>query len=85
MRGLGEDNAAVVKEADGTLEDATAAVTPAARSLITRLRSFDNSPDEVRIEFGVQSSAQTEASIASVAAELAPSGSEGLEGVGCYG
>ena len=69
MRGLGKDRSSLVEQADKTFEDATAAVTPAARSLIARLRSMDNPPDEVGIEFGVQLSAQTGAFIASVAAE----------------
>jgi hypothetical protein len=68
-RGLGRDRADLVDKAEKTLEDATAAVTPAARSLITRLRSIEDPPDEVAIEFGVQLSAQTGAFIASVAAE----------------
>lgn len=68
-RGIGKDRADLVEEADKTFEDATAAVTPAARSLIARLRSIDNPPDEVGIVFGVQLSAQTGAFIASVAAQ----------------
>jgi hypothetical protein len=69
MRGIGKDRSALVEKADETFEDATAAVTPAARSLIARLRSIDDPPDEVGIEFGVQLSAQTGAFIASVAAQ----------------
>ena len=69
MRGLGKDRSALVEKADETFEDATAAVTPAARSLIAQLRSIDDPPDEVGIEFGVQLSAQTGAFIASVAAQ----------------
>ena len=69
MRGLGKDRSTLVEEADKTFEDATAAVVPAAGSLIARLRSIGNPPDEVGIEFGVQLSAQTGAFIASVAAE----------------
>jgi len=69
MRGIGKDQSTLVEKADKTFEDATAAVIPAARSLIGRLRSVDNPPDEVGIEFGVQLSAQTGAFIASVAAE----------------
>jgi hypothetical protein len=68
-RGLGKDRSSLVEEADKTFEDATAAVTPAARSLIARLRSIDDPPDEVAIQFGVQLSAQAGAFIASVAAE----------------
>lgn len=69
MRGLGKDRSALVEKADETFEGATAAVTPAARSLIARLRSLDDAPDEVTVEFGVQLSAQTGAFIASVATE----------------
>jgi NTP-dependent ternary system trypsin peptidase co-occuring protein len=69
MRGLGKDRAALVKRADKALEDGTAAVTPAARSLIARLRSIDDPPDEDGIDFGVQMSAQTGTFIASVAAQ----------------
>lgn len=68
-RGLGRDRSGVVEEAGKTFEEATAAVTPAARSLIARLRSMEDAPDEVGVEFGVQLSAQTGAFIASVAAE----------------
>jgi NTP-dependent ternary system trypsin peptidase co-occuring protein len=68
-RGIGKDRAALVEQADKTFEDATAAVTPAARSLLARLRSIDDPPDEIGIVFGVQLSAQTGAFIASVAAE----------------
>ena len=39
MRGLGKDRSWIVEQAGRTFEDATAAVTPAARSLIDRLRS----------------------------------------------
>jgi hypothetical protein len=69
MRGLGKDASALVEQADKTFDGAIAAVTPAARSLIARLRSIDDPPDEVGIEFGVQLSAQTGAFIASVAAD----------------
>jgi len=68
-RGLGNDRSALVEKASKTFEDTTAAVTPAAHSLITRLRSIADPPDEVGIEFGVQLSAQTGAFIASVAAD----------------
>jgi len=66
-RGLGKDHPALVEQADKTFEDATATITPAARSLIARLRAIDDPPDEVGIEFGVELSAQTGAFIASVA------------------
>src|SRR5690242_302614 len=69
MRGIGKDRSALLQETDKTFEDVTAAVTPAARYLITWLRSIDGPPDGVRIRFGVQLSAQTGAFIASVAAQ----------------
>jgi hypothetical protein len=69
MRGGGLGRPALVEQAGITFEDATSAVTPAARSLIRRLRDGEDSPDEVSIEFGVQLSAHTGAFIASVAAE----------------
>jgi Trypsin-co-occurring domain 1 len=68
-RGVGSGRSTLVEKADKTFEDATAAVTPAARSLIARLRSFEDPPDEVGIECGVQPSAQNGAFIAAVAAE----------------
>ena len=68
MRGLGKDRPTVAEQADKTFEEATAAVTPAAESLIARLRSIDDPPAEIGIEFGVQLSAQTGAFIASAAA-----------------
>ncbi len=69
IRGLGQDRSKLVEQADKTFEDATAAVTPAAQSLIARVRSIADPPDEVCMEFGLQMSAQTGAFIASVAAE----------------
>ncbi len=69
MRGVGKDRTALVEAADKTFEDATAAVTPAASSLLARLRSINDPPDEIVIVFGVQLSAQTGAFIASVAAQ----------------
>lgn len=52
VRGLGKGRSALVEQADKTFEDATAAVTPAARSLIARLRAVEDPPDVVGIEFG---------------------------------
>jgi len=68
-RGLGKAYPALVEQADKTFEDATATVTPAALSLIARLRGIDDPPDEVGIEFGVQLSAQAGAFIASAAGQ----------------
>jgi hypothetical protein len=68
MRGL-KDSTVLVEQADKTFEAATAAITPAARSLISRLRAIEEAPDEIGIEFGLQLSAQAGAFIASAAAE----------------
>ena len=40
MRGLGKDHPTLAERTDRTFEEATAAVTPAARSLIAQLRSI---------------------------------------------
>jgi hypothetical protein len=69
MRGLGKDHPSLAERTDKTFEQATASVAPAARSLMTRLRSIEDPPDEIGINFGVQLSAQTGSFIASVAAE----------------
>jgi hypothetical protein len=69
MRGLGKDGSSLAERADKTFEQATAAVTPSAHALIARLRSMDDPPEEISIEFGVQLSAQTGAFIAALAAE----------------
>jgi Trypsin-co-occurring domain 1 len=68
MRGLGKDRPTVAERADKTFEEATAAVVPAASSLMARLRAAADPPDEIAIEFGVQLSAQTGAFIAAAAA-----------------
>ncbi len=68
MRGLGKDHLATAERTEKTFEEATAAVTPAAKTLIARLRAIDDPPEEIGIEFGVQLSAQSGAFIASMAA-----------------
>jgi hypothetical protein len=67
-RGLGRDSPTLAERTDKTFEEATAAVTPAAASLIAQLRSISSPPAEIVLEFGVQLSAQTGAFIASAAA-----------------
>jgi Trypsin-co-occurring domain 1 len=69
VRGLGIDRSTLAERADKTFEEATATVAPAASSLIARLRSAVDPPDEIAVEFGVQLSAQTGAFVASAAAE----------------
>ncbi len=68
-RGGGKDNLSLAERTNKTFDEAIASVTPAARSLIARLRSIEDPPEEIGIEFGVQLSAQSGAFIASVAAE----------------
>jgi hypothetical protein len=70
-RGLDKDDrgAKVVERTSQTFEEATASVTPAAESLITRLKGLVDAPDEVSLEFGVQFTAEAGAIIAAVAAE----------------
>jgi Trypsin-co-occurring domain 1 len=68
VRGLGKDRPTVAERADKTFEEATAAVVPAASSLMARLRAAAEPPDEISIQFGVELSAQTGAFIASAAA-----------------
>lgn len=67
MRGIGKDHLA--ERTNKTFEEVTAAVAPAAASLITlRLRSISSPPAEITIGFGVQLSAQTGAFIAAASA-----------------
>lgn len=68
MRGFGKDHLAPAERTEKTFEEATAAVAPAAKTLIARLRAIDDPPEEIGIEFGVQLSAQSGAFIASMAA-----------------
>lgn len=69
IRGFGKDHPTLTERTDKTFEEATANVIPAARSLVARLRSIGDPPDEIGIEFGVRLSAQAGAFIASAAAE----------------
>lgn len=68
-RGLHRGAEGVTEKTTKTFEEATASLTPAAQSLISRLQGLDNPPDEIGIEFGVQLSAEAGAFIASVTAE----------------
>lgn len=69
LRGMARDHFALAAEPHKTFEDATAAVAPAARSLVTQPRAIEDPPHEVRIEFGARLSGQTGAFIASAAGE----------------
>jgi hypothetical protein len=63
-RGLG-DRPMLTEQARHTFEDAIGRVQPAAQSLISRLRALADAPDEVRLEFGLELSAEAGAFIAS--------------------
>ena len=66
---MGRDGGQLAERADKTFEEVISTVSPAAKSLLARIRGIDDPPDEIGIEFGIQLSAQTGAFIASVAAE----------------
>jgi hypothetical protein len=68
-RGLGQRAEDITQRSTRTFEDATRSVTPAAYSLISRLQQLARPPQEIRLEFGIQLTAETGAFIASVGAE----------------
>lgn len=61
-RGLGDRH--VTALASQTFEQAISRVQPAAQALITRLRAVADAPDQVRVEFGLELSAEAGAFIA---------------------
>lgn len=63
-RGLG-DRHTVTEQARLTFEEAIGRVQPAAQSLLDRLRSLADAPDEVGLEFGLELNAEAGAFIAS--------------------
>ena len=54
-----------IREAQETFESATAAVTPAAESLLQRLKQIGDPPSEIEVEFGLALSFKAGAIIAS--------------------
>jgi Trypsin-co-occurring domain 1 len=66
-RGWGEER--VTARAQATFEDSIGKITPAARSMVERLRDFPDPPDEIEVEFGIRLSGEAGAYIATVAAE----------------
>jgi Trypsin-co-occurring domain 1 len=62
-RGLG-GSLNIVDRAQDTFEDAVSRILPAAHSLLGRLRAGLESPDEIRVEFGVELTAQAGAILA---------------------
>jgi hypothetical protein len=67
-RGVRQDKS-VGERTSKTFEEATAGITPAAQTLISKLMGLQDPPDEITLEFGVQLSAEAGAFIATVAAE----------------
>ena len=59
----------VTARAQASFEDSIGKVTPAARSMVERLRDFPDPPDEIEVEFGIRLSGEAGAYIATVAAE----------------
>jgi Trypsin-co-occurring domain 1 len=61
-RGIGPSD--VVDRAHRSFEDAIDRIQPAAQAIITRLRQLPQTPDEVRVEFGLDLHAEAGAFIA---------------------
>ncbi|HEY0069686.1 MAG TPA: CU044_2847 family protein [Chloroflexia bacterium] len=61
---------AVVEKAQVTYEQALDRVRPAAESIVERMRSLGEPPDEVEVQFGLKMSAEFGAFIASANAEV---------------
>jgi hypothetical protein len=70
IRGLhrGVPAGPIAEQAQHTFEEAIARVQPAAQSLIRRLRSLSDAPDEVLVEFGLDLHAEAGAFIAAASA-----------------
>lgn len=61
---------AVVEKAQITYEQALDRVRPAAESIVERMRSLGEPPDEVEVQFGLKMSAEFGAFVASANAEV---------------
>lgn len=61
-RGLGDER--LVERTERTLDSVLAHTQPAVRALVASLRSADDAPDEVEVEFGVAVSLEVGAFIA---------------------
>ncbi len=61
---------AVVEKAQVTYEQALDRVRPAAESIVARMRSLGEPPDEVEVQFGLKMSAEFGAFVASANAEV---------------
>jgi hypothetical protein len=63
-RGWGDRDGRVVEQARQSFEQAVERIQPAVQSLVERLRSIAETPEEIQIEFGLQLSAQVGAFVA---------------------
>jgi hypothetical protein len=59
----------VVARASRSLDDMLAAVKPVAEAFVDRFRGLADTPDEIRVDFGVKLSAEADLVIASTATE----------------
>jgi hypothetical protein len=59
----------IAEKAKETFEDALDKIKPAAQSIIAKLRSLHDEPDEIGVEFGIKLSAAAGAFIASAGVE----------------
>jgi Trypsin-co-occurring domain 1 len=66
IRAAREDTIVKAKE---TLEEALSNILPVTQSLVEKLRSFENKPDEIEVSFGVKLTTNIGAVIASASAE----------------
>jgi hypothetical protein len=59
----------VIEKAHQTLDDALDKITPAAQTVISKLRGLHDEPDEIEVEFGIKLSAAAGAFVASAGVE----------------
>jgi len=59
----------IAEKAKETLEDALDKIKPAAQSIIAKLRSLHDEPDEIGVEFGIKLNAAAGAFVASAGVE----------------
>ena len=63
-RGWGDRDERVVRQAQQSFEQAIGHVQPAVQALVRRLRSVAESPEEIKVDFGVELSAELGAFVA---------------------
>ncbi len=63
-RGWGDRDERVVLQAQQSFEEAVGHVQPAVQALVRRLRSVAESPEEIRVDFGLELSAEVGAFVA---------------------